>query len=170
MKKEYQPVVATYRCGCCIEGLFLERQPRCYIHDEPHVMQGSDKDWKSRKTRNKRDTATVYLSHMNYFTERVDLDMRFVIIENPNVLVKRYLLENAQTLHIIDRNTKPSYIEEVLASDYSLYLNCSIGAVYKNLRGMIHTSFLSTYRFITDVNYRQVVTGEQPKPRGQLFK
>lgn len=170
MIKEYNPVQATYRCGCVIEELFLSRHPRCTLHDEPCVMLGNDRDWKLRKTRKKVDNATVHLSTLNYFTERVEMDLSCVVIECPNALVKRYLQENADQLYVLDKNTKAFYIEEALASNYTLYLNCSIGSVYKNLRGMIHTPFLSTYRFITNPGYRQTVTGEQPKPRGQLFK
>lgn len=164
MIKEYDLVVATYKCGCCVEDIFFKRYPRCKTHDEPCVMLGSDRDWKERKTRKKLNTATVYLSTQNYFTEKVELDLSCVVVENPNALVKRYLHENAEQLYVLDRNTKRFYIEEALSSSYSLYLNCSIGAVYKNLRGQIHTSFLSTYRFLTNSGYRQTVTGEQPKP------
>ena len=170
MIKEYLPVVVTYRCGCCTEDIFARRFPRCRFHDEPNVMEGSDRGWEKRRIRKREGAATVHLSLLNYFMEKVDMDLSCVIIENPNALVKQYLRENADQLFILDNNTKTSYMEDALSKNYTLYLNCSIGAVHQNLRGMIHTPFLSTYRFITDANYRQVVTGEQPKPRGQLFK
>lgn len=169
MIKTYSPVVVTYRCGCSSQDVSAGTNKTCVNHGEPEVMRGSALPANHYKKRKRFNTGSVHLCSDLYFTDKVDIDMSCTIVECPNALVKATLRKECDRLFIIDRNTKLDYIQQALESDYTLYLNCSIGAVVNNIRGMIQTPFLSTFRFISQSDYRHTVTGTKPKPRGQLF-
>lgn len=150
----------TYKCGCCIDKTWLHMYPACRIHDQPVVVESSANDWQQNRKRKRLQNASIYLSSFNHFVEHASLDLSCVVIENPNSLVHSYLRDHADKYLVIENMSNASSIQTILESDYSLYLNCSIGQLYKNLRGKIHTPFPSVFRFLHDADYRNTIQGQ----------